>query len=256
MNRLAVFFALIIMLSSSRLIAQEQEDDEPIPPKRSTPTKIGGAGGFTSQWLFLDINPINDVLRSANAAEFSNGRLLLLGGQGYGYILFVKNLRVGGLGASGSMTSRSLLGSTRREVELHVGMGGVTVDYVFPIAPRLDIAVGTMIGGGGMSLTITRDNGSAKVWGDIWNEYGSLQPAQDYSRKLAGSFFIYQPSVNVEFAPLRWIGLRVGVSYLGMAGGSWELDDKYELYGVPGNISGKGWMLNTGIYAGLGAFNY
>ena len=254
MNRLLALIAIMLLTSYSYLVAQEQEEEEPMPPKRSSPAKIGGAGGLTPFWLFLDVDPINEVLRNSNAAEFSNGRLPMFGGQGYGYILFVKNLRVGGMGATGRMKSRSLFGSTRREVELSVGFGGVTVDYVLPIAPRFDLTFGTLLGGGGIDLTINRDDGQAKVWGDLWDEFGSLQPAQEYSRKLSGSYFVYQPSVNLEFALLRWVGLRAGVSYLGMAGGDWKLDDKYDVFGVPSSISGKGWMINTGIF--LGTFVY
>jgi hypothetical protein len=254
MNRFVSLFAIMLLTVTSYCMAQDQGEEEPLPPKRTFPAKLGGAGGFTPSWLFLDIDPINSFLRNANALEFSNGRLLLTGGQGYGYILFVKNLRVGGVGASGSMKSRSLLGSTRREVELSVGFGGVTVDYVFPVASRFDLTIGTMLGWGGMDLTITRDNGGPKVWGDLWNEFGTQQPAQEYTRKLSGSFFILEPSVNVEFALLRWVGLRAGVSYLGMSSPEWKMDDKYEIFGVPSNINGKGWMINTGIFVGTFVF--
>ena len=255
MKRMFIVCLCMYLFQLSLLVAQEEpKDEEILPPKRSAAAKIGGAGGFTPFWLFLDIAPINQMLRNANAAEFNNGRLLLLGGQGYGYVLFVPNLRIGGMGASGTMKSKALFGNTRRDVELSVGFGGVTLDYVIPIAPRFDLTIGTLLGRGGMDLKITRDDGRAKVWDDLWNEYGSLQPAQEYSRQLSGSFFIYQPSVNIEFALLRWIGLRAGVSYLGMSGAEWKLDDKYDIFGVPSNINGKGWMINTGVF--LGTFLY
>ena len=255
------FFSTLICLFFVLLpqtFAQEQEY-EPSPPKRSMQAKLGGALGFTQNWLFLDVDPINQILRSNGAAELDKRGVPLFGGQGYGYVLFVQNLRIGGMGASGTLKSKSLRGVTRRDVELKVGFGGVTVDYVIPIVPRLDVALGGLFGGGGLDIKMTRDNGSPKVWDNLWNEYGNNGPTNtsapfEYSRKLSGSFFIYQPSVNVEFALLRWLGFRTGVSYLGMAGGEWELDGKYELIGVPSSINGKGLMLNGGIFVGTFIF--
>jgi len=251
----SVLMLFLFCLASFPLLAQDQQqDDELLPPSRSVSAKMGGAGGLTPFYLYMDVGPINEVLRRSNASEFDNGHMLLLGGQGYAYIYVVKNLRVGGMGVSGNMKSRSLMGSTRREVQMKVGFGGVTVDYVIPVVPRLDVALGIMLGSGGVDLTINRDNGTAKVWNDLWSEYGDSLAAEEYTRKMSGSFFVYQPSMNVEFALLRWIGLRAGVSYIGMAGGSWQLDDKYDIYGVPSSVSGKGWAINAGVF--LGTFLY
>lgn len=254
MNRRIVLWTLIVLLSSMTVIAQEQ-DDEPIPPPRRAGTvKIGGAGGFTQGLLFLNIDPINDVMRRENLTPFSKDGLFMVGGQGYGYVLFVPNLRVGGIGMSGHMKSKTLSGNIMREVELGVGYGGVTADYVVNVLPRLDVTFGMMIGGGGMDFKFTRNYGLGQSWDQTWNDFGDTTAAREYSGKLNGSFFIYQPSLNIEFSLLRWIGLRAGVSYLGMAGGSWTRDDKYDQYGVPDNVNGKGWVVNTGIF--LGWFGY
>lgn len=252
-------FNMIVLISvcSTFLFSQEeqQQEEEILPPKRSVAAKIGGAGGFTSSLLFIDVGPINEVLRGANAAEIGRNAMLLYGGQGYGYIMLVKNLRVGGMGMSGTVKTKSLVGSTRRDVEITVGYGGVTVDYVIPIVSRLDISIGTLLGGGGMDIKMTRDKGNPKEWDNLWNEYGENDyPVYEYSRTLSGSFFIYTPSVNLEFAILRWLGIRAGVSYHGMAGGSWKLDDKHDVYGVPSSINAKGWMINGGVFLGTFVF--
>ncbi len=251
MKRTLLFCLMMILCQLTYTIAQEEpKDDELPPPKRSAAPKLGGAAGFTPEWLFLDIDPINQVLTGAQGAPFDNGRLMLTGGQGYAYVLFVPNLRIGGMGAGGTMTSKSLVGNTRRQVDVGVGFGGVTLEYVVPIVPRLDLTFGVLAGRGSLDFTITRDDGGAKVWGDIWDGFGTLQPAQEYTRKLSGSFYVVQPSVNLEFSLLRWMGLRAGVGYSSMSAGNWTMDDKYDIYGVPDNISGKGWMINTGIFVG------
>jgi len=248
-------FCILFMLFS-RASGQVEEEYTPIPPAKPSTGKIGGGGGYTPAWLFMDLDKLNETIVAAGGTPFDGGRMMLNGGQGYAYLLLVQNLRIGGVGMSGSRTTSRIETSTntRRDVELGVGYGGVTLEYALSVVPRLDLTFGTVIGGGSMSLTIRRDAGTAKEWGDLWGEFGSPQPAPEFTRKMEGSFFVVQPSVTLEFALLRWLGVRAGVGYLGMAGGSWKLDNEYDLAGVPDGIGGSGWMINTGIY--LGTFIY
>jgi hypothetical protein len=256
MKRFFTTLMLMSLLAASMLVAQQKDEEEIIMPKHRTDSKIGGAGGFTPFWLFLDVDPINQYLANSNCAQFNKDGMMLWGGQGYGYIMLLPNVRIGGIGAKGTKKSTSYDVATeiRRDVEMSVGFGGVTIDYVVPVMPRLDISGGVMLGGGGMDIKMTRDNGSAKLWTELWDDLGSTSATQNYSRKLSGSFFIVQPSVNIEYAVLRWLGVRVGVSYLGMTGGEWKLDDKYDILGVPDKISGKGWMINSGVFLGTFIF--
>ncbi|MBI5020273.1 MAG: hypothetical protein HZB59_02460 [Ignavibacteriales bacterium] len=258
MKRLLLISGLIFIFFLP-LLSQEDEEEIPMPPKRSLPAKLGGAGGFTQNLLFLNLDPINDYLGRSGAAKFEKQPMLLLGGQGYGYIMLVQNLRIGGVGASGTMKSASIdtgiYPNMRRDVELSVGFGGMTIEYVLPIVPRLDISAGIMLGAGSTTLKIWRNQNPNKIWNDIWDEYGNNNiSSYEYARTLNGAFFIYQPQVNIEYAVLRWVGVRLGVAYNGMAAPEWKLDDKYDLIGVPSNISGKGLMLNGGIFLGTFLF--
>lgn len=248
--------AALVLAAAASLIAQVDDKYEPIPPPKSTPGKIGGGIGYTPGWLFMDVDALNATIVAAGGTPFDGGTMMLNGGQGYAYILLVQNLRVGGVGMTGTRTTSRIEQSTntRRDVELSVGYGGVTVEYTVPLVPRLDFTVGTVLGGGGMSITLRRDQGGAKVWDDLWDEFGSSANPVEFSRKLEGSFFTWQPSVSLEFALMRWLGVRAGVGYLGMSGGSWKLDGAYDLAGVPDDISANGWMVNAGIY--LGTFVY
>lgn len=247
--------ALIIFAMAATVVAQQDEDEEPIPPpKKSAGPKFGGAAGFTQNLLFLDMGPINQVLAANNFAPFSGDGLFMTGGQGYGYVMFLQNFRIGGMGGSGTRISTSLSGNTRRDVELSAGFGGVTLDYVIPVIPRLDVTTGVFLGAGGMSFTIRRDDGSAKTWGTEWSQLGSNDSVYNLSTKLSGSFFVIQPNVNFEFAILRWLGVRVGVGYMGMIGNNWKVDDTYDFIGVPDNVNARGWMINGGLF--LGTFIY
>ncbi|HTK82190.1 MAG TPA: hypothetical protein VL633_07865 [Bacteroidota bacterium] len=252
------WYALMVLFVMTTLaVAQDEPDDEPLPPpRRAGATKIGGAVGFTQGLLFMNFDPINEVMRRENLAEFTNNGLAMFGGQAYGYVLFVPNLRLGYQGMSGSTKSKTytLASNTTREVELSVGYHAATFDYTIPVVPRLDVSVGMMLGGGSLSMEFTRSSGTGQQWLSTWDEFGSNVPAADYSGKLSSGFFMYQPTFNVEFAILRWLAFRGGVSYLGMAGSDWKRDDRYEVFGVPDNINGKGWMINSGIYIGTFVF--
>lgn len=230
--------------------------EEPIPPKRSKMAKIGGLFGYTPGWLFVDVKPINQQLIGAGGAALKDNGIFMNGIGGGAYIMFVPNLRVGGLGMNGRLTSTALSSAgVRRDAELTVSFGGVTVDYVVPIVEKLDVSFGVTLGGGAMELTLRQSNGGALTWGGEWNNYGNgnyNQGAQigNISRKLTGSFFSAVPAVNVEYALLGWLGIRVGASYVTMFAPSWEVDEKYDLLGVPSSVKGNGFMINAGLFVG------
>jgi hypothetical protein len=244
----SMILLLMVIGVGSLMYAQEEP---PIPPKRSRMMKVGAFGGFTPGWLFVDVDPINEVLQAAKGAPLKNDGVPLWGGAGAAYIMILPNFRVGGMGMSGSIKSTSLdaLG-VRRDAQLNVGFGGVTLEYVIPVVDRLDVAVGTMLGGGGIDLVLRQDQGGASTWTQQWNYFGSTGSVSNMSRKIGGSYFVWVPSLNVEYALLGWVGVRLGASYVGMSAPSWKIDDTYELLGVPGKVSGKGFMLNAGIFIG------
>lgn len=248
--------SLIIFLLTfyvAPLFGQEEEEESIPPPRRARAAKVGGGGGFTPVLLFWNVDALNDFV-PLNASKFDNTPMLLLGGGGYAYIMLIENLRVGGMGAGGSTTTSAVSGGVRRDLEVSIGFGGVTIEYTIPVFERLDIVPGILLGGGGFDITMTRDRGGLKTWDSLWTEFDTNSPTSDLSRKLEGTFFVYQPSLQVEFAVLRWLGLRVGVSYVGMASPSWELDERFDVAGVPENIKGQGWIIHTGLFVGTFLF--
>ncbi|HLX13369.1 MAG TPA: hypothetical protein VKS81_11205, partial [Bacteroidota bacterium] len=172
----------------------------------------------------------------------------------YAYILIVQNLRLGGLWGSGTKTSQNVTGAIERDAELKTGYGGLTADYVFPVTQRLDFTVGTLLGGGSVNLKLTKTTGSPVTWDSTWADFGSPGPTQSYTRNLTGAFFVFQPNVSAEYAVLRWLGLRVGVGYNETIATNWREDDNYDIVGVPDNVSGRGFMINAGLFVGTFIF--
>ena len=241
--------AVILVLAAcvcSTVVAQE----ESIPPNRP---RFGLFGGFTPGMLFPDVKPINDFLVAGKAAPLKDNGMILWGGAGAAYIMLVPNLRVGGVGMSGGIKSTSLstLG-IRRDAELRIGYGGVTVEYVVPIVARFDFSFGVVLGAGGIDLTLRQSNGGTDTWIGEQNYLASGlgSPPNNVTRILSGSFFVYIPSANFEYAFLGLMALRVGASYVGMAAPSWKLDGNYDLKDVPSEVNGKGFMVNAGLLIG------
>lgn len=243
----AIMATVICVLALSVSFSQE----DPIPPKRSKAAKIGGLGGFTPGWLFVDVKEINNFLVAGKAAPLKEDGVFMSGGAGAAYIMVVPNLRVGGVGMSGSISSTSLDATgLRRDAELHVGYGGVTFEYVVALAERFDVAVGTMIGGGGLDLTLRQNSSGQSTWNSEQGYLGGTGNVSNVTRRLNGTFFIVVPSISFEYSILSWVGFRLGASYVGMLAPSWEVDGEYELLGVPRRVSGRGVMINAGLMIG------
>ena len=241
---------LLFAVTASFTLAQE----EPIPPpRRATAPKVGLFGGFTPAWLKVNVAPVNEFLLGAKGGALEDNGMMMYGGAGAIYIMVVKNLRVGGVGMGGAKSSTAIdAAGVRRDAEMSVSFGGLTLEYVFPIVPRFDVAVGTMIGGGGTTLTLRQNTGGNATWADEQRLFGTWpwSGQTNSTRRLEGSFFTLVPSVNVEYAILGYLGVRLGASYVLMFAPSWEVDGKHELAGVPSGVKGNGFMINAGILFG------
>jgi hypothetical protein len=117
------------------------------------------------------------------------------------------------------------------------------------------MAVGTMIGWGGIDITLRQDAGGNKTWYQEWSSFGTGNyqtgaQVDNVQRTMSGNFYVLIPSVNFEYAILGWLGVRLGASYVAMISPTWRLDGKYDLLDVPDRISGKGFMINGGIFLG------
>jgi hypothetical protein len=250
MRKLTVLTGLIFCWS---IFAYSQE--ELIPPRRSRMAKVGLFGAFTPGVIFPDVKPINDFLKGGGAAPLKEDGVFLWGGAGAAYIMLVPNLRVGGVGMSGSIKSTLVNVSTnvRKEAELRIGYGGVTIEYVVPIFEELDVAGGVMLGTGGIDLVLRQSNGASDTWQTEQDFLGNglaTPTPNNVTRTISGKFFVYVPSVYIEYSILGWLAVRGGASYVGMVAPSWHVDDNYEVVGVPGTVNGKGFMANIGIMLG------
>jgi hypothetical protein len=122
-KHLFYFFFTAVVLTIP-LISQEKDQDESDRREYSywNRVKLGGAGGVTPIAGMFDNKEIDKYLTSAGLPTFGSDPMYMIGGEGYGYIMFLKNVRMGGFGASGTRTVNTLQamstgGTIKKEVE-------------------------------------------------------------------------------------------------------------------------------------------
>ena len=251
-----ILWVLLLIVISMPVFAQEKDDDDDDNGYSYwNKRKVGGAGGVTPIVGMFDNKEIDKYLTGARLPALGSDPIYLVGGEGYGYIMFLKNVRMGGWGATGSRTVSALEnifgGTLKKEVEYKITYGGFLVDYVQPVAYKLDVALGASIGGGSIDITMRRDDGSFKNWNTLWSEYGDSSSTPNFTRHMEGSFVVLNPHVSVEYTLLTWLQLRVGVGYPLMFSPEWKLDDKIEINNVPSKTKLNGYTINAGIMFGF-----
>ena len=248
-----ITFAVLLMIVALTGFAQEDGSTDDSNTFRRTKSKVGGAGGFTPAWGLFKFDEINKVLKSSGLPEMKSDPMYLAGGEGYGYIMFLKNVRMGGNGMAGTISSTTYdpTTNTKKSVDYRISYGGFLIDYVMPVADRLDVSVGLTLGGGSVDITMNRDDGSFKQWTNIWTEFGANSPTKNTTQHLNGSFFALTPSASIEYAILKWFQLRVGVTYPYMTNANWKLEAEKDILNVPDKLKPDGPVITAGIMFGF-----
>ncbi len=240
-----IFFISIFIFTQNFLFSQNDEFQEESPQTMAI-QKFGGAGGVVPMLGFFKNEEMNTILKNSNIPTLGTEPMYLLGGVGYAYIGFLPNVRIGGFGIGGKKTNPN--------VEYNISYSGFLMDYVVTVVPKLDIAAGFTFGGGGVNITLKKNTGTTRHWDNVWNDYKNDIPATYYTKNLNGSFFTFNPNLNIEYAILKWLQVRVGVGYPMMFSPTWKLDGKDEILGVPEKLKADGVTMSAGVIFGI--FSY
>lgn len=213
---------------------------------------FGGGGGFVGGWHIPNVNPLNVKLQEIGIPELSTSGMFTTGGAGFIYIGFVKNLRVGGMGFGGSVSSSSKIGVDNLEAIFSIGGGGLTVEYTLPFIKNIGVSVGAILGAGSMSVELYRNNGNYN-WANIWSDIVTGD-STNISRKIENNYWTFTPTLNAEFPVYRFIALRLGVGYQLTFGGDWEAENGQSISGIPSDLKADGFFIQAGIFAGFFSF--
>lgn len=240
---------LFSLLLTSTLTAQEEYDDDDYRPSKRDRRGgiIGGGGGIAPTWNFLNMTKLNGALQEKGLPSLNEDGMFMFGGHGYAYVVFIPNLRIGGMGYGGALETRRDLGGRYQSSRLDVSAGGVTLEYVLAFG-RLHFAVGGLLGGGSYTLTLTESDNVSKTWGSLFPS--SPTSAADSRHELVNSFFAFQPTFTVEYELHPFIVAGLTAGYFGTAGDEWKLDDNFTMQNMPA-LEMSGMFIRAGLTFGL-----
>ena len=191
------------------------------------------------------------MLPNTGVDKFSNSGFMGYGGSGYVYIMSIENLRIGGIGLSGTTTRTGSKDGFNKEVEYSLGLGGVTLEYTLPFVEKVGISVGGIVGVGSSTVNFYQNKGELN-WGDLWKEISDpSQKTQNISRKLKNTFFTITPTINIDIPIARYASFRIGGGYIWAFSENWKGDNDIKLNGVPSSLKGNTFFIQTGIFVGF-----
>ena len=243
MKKLLIFALMIISLQTS--LAQEGEDVGWV-------ARFGAAGGFSPTLVFPNVDAINLQIKNMGLENLSSKGMIVYGGGGYAYIMLVDNLRIGGMGLSGTQTSSGFNNGFNKEVKYNYGLGGVTAEYTLPFIKNIAVSVGAIIGVGSSSIEIFQNQNNF-TWDGIWNDVNNKATPNIY-KKITNTFFTITPTLNVDVPLSRFIAFRIGGGFITSVANSWKVDNEQDIGSIPSNLGSSSFFIQTGIYVGLIAF--
>lgn len=215
---------------------------------------FGGGIGYVPAWYIPNVSPINNQLIDIGMPELSTSGFYSSGIAGFIYIGFVKNLRIGGMGYGGSLSTSQNISGENREVVYSLGGGGVTIEYTLPFIKNLGVSVGASIGTGSLQLDMYRNSGEFN-WEGIWIEFrnGNVSSG-NFNKKLKNSFWMFTPTINLDYPLYRFVTIRLGIGYQLTFADEWTADNDQPLTSVPSDLSGNTFFVQSGIF--IGFFSY
>jgi hypothetical protein len=239
------YFILAIVIIFTALNFPQQQ-------KKYFDAPFGGGIGYVPAWYIPNLAPVNIELKSIGMPELSTSGFYSSGGAGFIYLGFIKFLRVGGMGYGGSVTSTQTDDGVNREVVYSLGGGGITIEYTIPIIKDIALSIGAIIGAGTLKIQLYKNSGNF-TWQGTWEEFASDE-STSFSRTLENSYWMFTPTVNLDFPLNRFILIRLGVGYQLAFNDDWTADNEQELKNVPSDLNANAFFIQSGLFIGFFSF--
>lgn len=215
---------------------------------------FGGGIGYVPAWYIPNVDPVNVQLSQVGMPELSNSGFYSSGIAGFLYVGFVKDLRIGGMGFGGSLSASQTVDNVNREVVYNLSGGGVTIEYTLPFVKNVGVSVGAMIGAGSLELDLYRNSGNFS-WAGTWEEFSDPDVSSDaYYSKLRNHYWMFTPTVNLDYPIYRFVLLRLGVGYQLAFADEWTADNDQPVSGIPSDLNGNSFFIQSGIFVGFFSF--
>jgi len=215
---------------------------------------FGGGIGYVPAWYIPNVGPINTELSQIGMPELSTGGFYSSGVAGFLYLGFVKDLRIGGMGFGGSLSTSQTVDNVNREVVYSLSGGGVTIEYTLPFIKNVGVSVGAVVGAGSMELDLYRNSGNFS-WGGMWEELNDPNvPSDVYYGKLRNHYWMFTPTVNVDYPVYRFVVIRFGVGYQLAFADEWTADNDQSVSNIPSDLNSNSFFIQSGIFVGFFSF--
>ncbi len=266
MNRYkrSIFLAIVLLCLAGTTFAQQNiardtshfNDEELYGDAMAASSSYSWIGGGIILGLHLpSLTDFNLNIAQPFIRQNLKEQAFMIGGQGFLPFPYVKNLRIGGIGMSGNSSICCVPDTTTqgqpvmRSLTYHVGYGALTVDYSFVNASRFHVLGGVELGLG--AINILAQQAANRNAFDIHSEFDS--PSTNITHNYHAGFFIVKPQVEFEYAPLRWLMLRLAAGYQITAMGTWTVDDAVSFKDAASltKVNGNGPVFHLGIFLGF-----
>lgn len=215
---------------------------------------FGGGIGYVPAWYIPNVDPINVQLSQIGMPELSTSGFYSSGIAGFLYLGFVKDLRIGGMGFGGSLSTSQTMNNVNKEVVYTLSGGGVTIEYTLPFIKNVGISVGAVIGAGSLELDLYRNSVNFS-WGGMWDELNEPnQTSDDYYGKLRNHYWMFTPTINLDYPIYRFVVIRIGVGYQLAFADEWTADNDQPVSGIPSDLNSNSFFIQSGIFVGFFSF--
>lgn len=242
-----IFYLIVFLISINIVVAQEEEDVGWV-------SRFGAAGGISPTFVFPNLDMLNKEIKNFGLPEMDNN-LFTFGGGGYVYLMFIENVRIGGIGFGGSKNVKgnvNFLGNNlNREVDYDFGFGGFTVEYTLPFIKGIAVSLGGIFGGGAQVISIYESKGNYS-WDNSWPNNSFYNSS--VSNEIKNNFFSVTPTLNIDFPLTRFVAVRIGGGYLMNFSNEWKINNDLKIINVPKDLTSNNFFIQTGIYFGFFAF--
>jgi len=260
----SLLFAFVLIFGTSAAMAQPNikrdtthyNDEELYTDDLAaeTPTYSWIGGGLILGLHLASLSDLNSGIAQPFIKQNLKEQSFFIGGQGFIPLPWVKNLRIGGIGMSGSSSVCCVPDTINgqpvaRSLTYHIGYGALTLDYSFVNTSRFHILAGTEIGFG--DIEIIAQQALNRNSFDINSEFSAstFNITHDYHAGM----ILLKPQVEFEYAPLKWLMVRLAGGYQLTFMRTWTADDQVSLgnLGALTNINGNGPFFHFGLFVGF-----
>jgi len=235
---------IVVTISVISIFPQEQ--------KKYFDAPFGGGVGYVPAWYIPNLEPVNSELKTIGIPELSTSGFYSSGGAGFIYFGFIKFLRVGGMGFSGSASTSQVISGTNREVVYSLGGGGLTIEYTLPMVEDIGLSIGAILGSGSLGIQIYKNSGSFS-WDDVWQESNS-DSTGNFNRSLKNSYWTFTPTLNLDWPINRFVLIRLGAGYQITFNDDWTADNGRELKNIPSGLNANSFFVQSGLFIGFFSF--